>query len=353
MRNLLMTAMLLVPATSASATTFVYVSEAGEGAIKIFRADETTGALTAVDSLKVAGTPGSLGTDPAKRFLFASLRSTVSIASHQIEAATGKLTPINSTTLTPGANAAFVTTDRQGKFLLSASYNGARVTVHAIDASGRLGSEPLQTIETAKTAHSFAITDDNRLAFVPHVAPNAVYQFRFDGATGKLESLGQAPGGAEKAGPRHIAIHPSQKFAFTSDETGSSITSYALDSRTGLKPMETLSTLPTDFSARNTTADVKMHPSGKFVWVSNRGHDSLAGFAFDAASGKLKAIGQTPTEKTPRSFDVAPSGRFIYSAGEGSGKLAAYRVNESTGQLERFATYDVGKSLTWVMVVVK
>ena len=93
-----------------------------------------------------------------------------------------------------------------------------------------------------------------------------------------------------------------------------------------------------------------MHPGGKFVWVSNRGHDSLAGFAIDAA-GKLTALGQTPTEKTPRSFDIEPDGRFLLSAGEGSGKLAVFQVDAETGKLTRQHTYDVGKSLTWVMAV--
>jgi 6-phosphogluconolactonase len=113
--------------------------------------------------------------------------------------------------------------------------------------------------------------------------------------------------------------------------------------------VQTLSTLPADFKRANTTAEVKVHPSGKFVWVSNRGHDSLAGFGIGA--GKLSALGQTPTEKTPRSFDVEPDGRYLFGAGEGSGQLAVYRVDGETGQLTRAHTYPVGKSLTWVMAV--
>ena len=95
---------------------------------------------------------------------------------------------------------------------------------------------------------------------------------------------------------------------------------------------------------------MKVHPGGKFVWVSNRGHDSLAGFAIDAA-GKLTALGQTPTEKTPRSFDIDPDGKFLFSAGEGSGKLAVFEVEGGTGKLTRRQTYEVGKSLTWVLAV--
>jgi 6-phosphogluconolactonase len=114
--------------------------------------------------------------------------------------------------------------------------------------------------------------------------------------------------------------------------------------------VQTLSTLPADFSARNTTAEVKVHPSGKFVWVSNRGHDSLAGFAIDG-TGKLSPLGQTPTEPTPRSFDITPDGRYLLAAGEGSGKLAVFRVDAATGKLTRVHTVEVGKSLPWVQVV--
>src|SRR5205823_6599562 len=138
--------------------------------------------------------------------------------------------------------------------------------------------------------------------------------------------------------------------AFTSDEQGSSITAYRLEPDTGLKPLQTLSTLPPDFKGQNTTAEVKVHPNGKFVWVSNRGHDSLAGFAI-AETGKLSALGRTPTEKTPRSFEIEPDGNFVLSAGEGSGKLAVYRINRDNGELTHLHTYDVGQSLTWVMAV--
>lgn len=352
MRTLLMAiAPILFAAQALHAETFVYVSESRENAIKIFQMDATDGKLHEVDTLKVAGGPGSLGVDPQHRFLFASIRTTTSLASFKIDSSTGKLTPINSTPLSEGANAAYVGTDRQGKFLFAASYSGGRVTVHAIAADGKLGEKPLQTVETAKTAHSAVVDASNRFLFVPHVAPNAVYQFRLNGETGELTEFGKAAGGMEKAGPRHLALHPSGKFAFTSDEQGNSITLYSLNSKDGLKPVQTLSTLPIGFTERNSTADVKVHPSGKFVWVSNRGHDSLAGFAFDEATGQLKSLGQTPTEKTPRSFDLDPTGNFLYAAGEGSGNLAAYSINLATGQLARFHTYEVGKSLSWVTVI--
>jgi 6-phosphogluconolactonase len=351
MRWLLTTALFLGSVMSLHADTFVYVSMAPEEKIQIYRLDPGEGKLTAVDAVAVAGAPGALAVDPGRKFLFASLRSNNTLASFRIDPATGKLKLVGTAPLTKGENAAFVGTDRTGRWLLSASYAAGKVVVHRLADDGTIQTPAVQTVATAQTAHSVATDRGNRFVFVPHVAPNAVYQFRFDAAAGKLTAAGKAPGGTEKAGPRHLAFHPTQDLAFTSDEQGSSITTYRFDPSTGLKPVQTLSTLPKDFDGQNSTAEVKVHPNGKFVWVSNRGHDSLAGFAIDAGTGKLSALGQTPTEKTPRSFDIEPDGRFVLGAGEGSGKLAVFRVDLDTGQLSRLHTYDVGKSLAWVLAV--
>lgn len=332
------------------AATFVYVSLAPEQKIQLYRFDAAEGKLTPVEAIGVDGSPGSLGVDPQKKLLFASLRTNSKLASFRVDGATGKLKQISEVDLPKGENAAFVATDRSGRWLLSASYAAGKVVVHEIQSDGTIKSPAVQTVETAKTAHCIATSREGDFVFVPHVAPNAVYQFKLDAATGQLKEAGQAPGGAEKAGPRHLAFHPKLNLAFSSDESGSSITAYRFDPAKGLKPEQTLSTLPSDFKGQNSAAEVKVHPSGKFVWVSNRGHDSLAGFSIDD-TGKLASIGQTPTEKTPRSFDIDPSGKFVLSAGEGSGKLAVYRVDLESGKLARLHTYDVGQSLTWVMAV--
>ncbi len=350
MRSMLTAISFFGAAMSLHADTYLYVSMAPEQKIQIFRLDPADGKLAAVDAVPVGGAPGSLAVGPHKKFLYASLRTTNSLASFAIDSSTGKLKHVSTAALPKDENAAFVGTDRTGAWLMSASYMAGKVVVHRLNDDRAIQAPAVQTVTTTKTAHCIATDPDNRWVFVPHVAPNAVYQFRFDAATGKLTEAGQAPGGAPKAGPRHLAFHPSGKLAFTSDEEGSSITAYRFDPATGLKPVQTLSTLPVDFKGKNTTAEVKVHPSGKYVWVSNRGHDSLAGFAIDK-SGKLSSLGQTPTEKTPRSFEIDPDGRYLFGAGEGSGKLAVYRVDSNNGQLDRISTVNVGKSLTWVMAV--
>jgi 6-phosphogluconolactonase len=351
MRFVLTVALFLGAVMSLRADTFVYVSMAPEQKIQVFRLDPKDGKLTAVEALAVEGAPGALGVDPKQQFLFASLRTNSTLASFRIDPATGKLKALSTVALPKGENAAFVGTDRTGRWLLSASYAAGKIVVHRIKDDGTIESPAVQTVETAKTAHSTFTDRDNTFVFVPHVTPNAVYQFRLDAKTGQLTEAGKAPGGTEKAGPRHLAFHPTRALAFTSDEQGSSITAYRFEADAGLKPVQTLSTLPADFKGTNTTAEVKVHPGGKFVWVSNRGHDSLAGFAIDADAGKLTALGQTPTEKTPRSFDIDPDGHFLLAAGEGTGKLAVYRVDLDTGKLTPLHTYNVGKSLTWVLAV--
>ena len=350
MRNQLAALLLALGITNmVYADTLLYVSDGGGQKIVVYQLHEDSGKLTLIEQVDVQAGTGSLAVDPTRKFLFASLRSTSTLASYRIGPG-GKLDPINTTSLDPQANATYVSTDREGKYLLTASYSGGRVAVHSID-DGKLSKEPLQTIDTAKTAHAAVVSGDNRWVFVPHVAPNAIYQFRLDETNGKLTAQKHAPGGREGAGPRHLAIHPSQKFSCSSDESGNSITLYSLDADTGLKPLQTLSTLPADFDGKNSTADVKFHPSGKFVWVSNRGHDSLAGFRFDADQGQLTSIGQTPTEKTPRSFDVSPSGKWLCAAGEGNGKLAVYRIDNASGKLGSPTSLNVGKSLSWVLAV--
>lgn len=351
MRYLFVLCLVLVGTMKLEAATFLYVSMAPEQKIQVFQLSPEDGKLTPIEALSVEGSPGSLAVDPERKHLFASLRTSSLLASFRIDPATGKLKLLGKAALPKGENAAFVSTDRTGRWLLSASYSGGKVVAHGINDDGVIRTPAVQTIATTQTAHAIAIDAKNHWVFVPHVEPNAVYQFRLDAAAGKLADAGTAAGGSPKAGPRHLAFHPQQKWAFTSDETGSSITAYRFDPEKGLKPLQTLSTLPADFKGDNSTAEVKVHPSGKFVWVSNRGHDSLAGFAIDAESGKLSPLGQTPTEKTPRSFEIDPAGRYVFGAGEGSGKLAVYRVDPATGMLTRLHTYEVGKSLTWVMAV--
>lgn len=329
----------------------VYVSAVSEQKITRFELDETREQLLDPVAFDVAGAPGALAPHPTRRFLYASLRSNSSLAAYQIDPRNGHLSRVNEAALGAGENAAHLAVDATGRWLVSASYAAGKVVVHELQDDGAIRSPARQTLSTAKTAHFVGFSPDQKFVFVPHVAPNAIHQFRFDAKTGEMTPAGEAAGGAPGAGPRHLAFHPSGKWAFSSDESGSSVTVYRYDPERGLVPIQTSSTLPANYQQKNSTAEVKVHPSGRFAWVSNRGHDSLAGFSFDATSERVTPLGQTPTEATPRSFDLAPSGRFAFGAGEGSGKLAFFRLDPDTGKLSRRATYEVGRSLTWVLAL--
>ena len=156
----------------------------------------------------------------------------------------------------------------------------------------------------------------------------------------------------EGTGPRHYCFHPVLDTVYVDNEQGSSVTAYGFDTVNGaLEPFQTLSTLPTDFDGDNTCAQIHMHPTGRFIYASNRGHDSIACFAIDSSTGELSTIGQTPSEPMPRAFNLDPDGRFLFAGGQGSGNLAAYRIDQQTGALTHLETYAVGSTVMWVMIL--
>jgi 6-phosphogluconolactonase len=340
----------LLAATAARADTVVYVSVAAEKRIAVYQMDGSTGKLTHRGDTKLDGEPGALTFDPGRQFLFAALRAEGKLASFRIDRATGMLTHLN--TVPAGHDPAHLSTDAAGRYLLAAYYVAAKVTVHSIGKDGRLGEEPLQTLPTADKAHAIVPDPSGRFVFVPHTGPDTIFQFTFDASKGRL-SANEPPKlpTPKGTGPRHMVFHPSRPVAYVANEQGGSVTAYALDSSSGtLRPLQTVSTLPKDFTGTNACAEVRIHPSGKFLYVANRGHDSIACFALDE-EGKMSATGQEPTEKTPRSFDLDPAGKYLFAAGESSGKLAAYRVDGTSGQLKRLDTYQVGKVPWWVLAV--
>jgi 6-phosphogluconolactonase len=350
MRSLLSLASLLLSCVNLSAGTVVYVSLAGEKKIAVYRMDSEDGKLTHAADIKVEGAPGALTTDPKRRFLFASLRAEGKLASFRIDPF-GGLTRLS--VVEAGDDPAHLSTDRTGTFLFTAYYIAAKVTVHRIGLDGTLPEKPLQTVKTDDKAHAIVPDPSNRFVFVPHTGPNVIFQFAFDAEKGRLKA-GTVPRlrTGDKTGPRHLVFHPTRPIAYVINEQGSSVTIYALDRKAGtLTPLQTVSTLPEDFRATNATAEIKIHPTGRFLYASNRGHDSVAMFTVDAKSGMLTSLGQEATERTPRSFDIDPSGKFLYAAGESSGRVACYRIDEKTGKLTRFMTLAVGKTPWWIMAV--
>jgi 6-phosphogluconolactonase len=240
--------------------------------------------------------------------------------------------------------------------VLSAYYEGRGVTVHRVGDDGAATDPPVERRETARGAHCFQTDPSNRFAFVSHIAgqgPNEIWQFRFDERTGRL-TPGSPPTVApeQPVGPRHYCFHPALDLVYFSNEQGSSVTAYQLDPAAGtLTALQTVSTLPEGFTGESTCSQIRITPSGRFLYAPNRGHDSIAGFAVDPATGLLTSLGQTPTERVPRAFSLDAAGRFLYAAGLESGRLAAYRVDGDTGALHPLAVYPVGARPMWVMIM--
>jgi len=350
MKPLIFLAAVLLPCANTLADTYLYVSVAGEQKIAVYAIDAAGGELTHRTDVATDGEPGALTFDPSRKFLFAAIRSAGNLASFRIDHPTGELTHVN--TVPAGDDPAQISTDRSGRFLLTAYYRASKVTVHSIAADGSLNEKPLQTVATADKAHAIVADPSNRFVFVPHTGPNAIFQFTFQANTGRLAANAvprlTTP---TKTGPRHLVFHPTKQVVYVVNEQGSSVTGYALDTKAGtLAQLQTVSTLPEGFTGTNATAEINIHPTARFLYASNRGHDSIACFTLND-EGKLTASGQVPTEKTPRSFDIEPLGKFLYAAGESSGKVAAYRIDEATGLPEWFHTYTVGKQPWWVMAV--
>lgn len=349
--------------------THVYLSIAGEKRIAIYTYDVSDGAITFQENVNVSGSPGPLTLSPCGNYLYAGLRSSREIATFSINQDSKQLTLLRTTQL--DADTCYIATDKTGGFLLSAYYGAGKVTVHSIADDKTVQGEPIQSIETAPHAHYIETDKTNRFAFVPHTVPrNAIYQFHFDHETGMLsENFFGNLNPDEPEGPRHYCEHPNRPIFYFSNENGSSVSTYSLQlgdpevevSKSGvpnytvhdapglLWHLQTLSTLPSDFDEKNTCAQIHIDPQGEFVYVSNRGHDSIAMFSIDKTSGELTPIGHQPTEPTPRVFNIDGTGNYLFAGGQGSGKLATYRINRESGVLEPLERYDVGENPMWVL----
>ena len=331
---------------------YVYVSISGEDKISIFKMAPETGALSFQGDIAVSSAPCGLTVHPTRNIFYAAIRATGDILSFRLDANTGQLSLIE-TTVTGLEDLAYLEIDRTGRFLLTPYYRAGKVTVYPLREDGALQSTPSETRATDDHAHGVAIDPSNRFVFVPHVCPpNAIFQFSFDDKSGTLTPNAVpkvAPEGED--GPRHVRFHPSKDVVYADNEQGSCVTAYKFDPSNGtLSAFQRLSTLPKGYDGSNSCARLEIHPSGKFLYAANRGHDSLAGFAIHP-DGSLTSTGYYPTEKTPRSFSIDPTGNFLFSAGQSADKLIAYQIDTNTGNLQPLKTYDVGEAPWWVLAV--
>ncbi len=341
---------------TASAETYAYVGNADSNDISVFRLDPATGEMVLVQTAAFVGVekPGSstpLAVSPDKRVLIAGVRSQPFLAeSFAIDPKNGQLSHIGNGPLANSmANIAF---DRTGKFLFSASYGGNKVAVNPIQANGVVAA-PTQVIPTGLNAHAFLPSPDNRFVFATNLGSDQELGFAFDAGTGTLSAKDtltvKTP---DKSGPRHFIFHPNGKFIYLLHELNADLAVYGYDAGTGAwHEAQRITTLPAGFSGKPWAADLHATPDGEFLYASERGSSTLAGFKIDATSGKLTAVGSVPTEIQPRGFNIDPSGRYLAAVGEVSNGMTVYRIDPASGALEKLKSYAVGKKPNWVEFV--
>lgn len=245
-----------------------------------------------------------------------------------------------------GGNPCHLTVDRGGKYVLVSNYSSGSLAVLPIQNDGSLGS-PTQVVQhfgsgtdpiRQKLPHPHSVVFDERgsHAFVPDLGMDKIVLYEYDRLLGKLNAMAsQSVGVAPGAGPRHMDFHPSGRSAYVVNELDSTVAAFRFDSRHGtLHPTKTISTLPPSYSEKNLCGDIHVHPSGKFLYCSNRGHDSIVVFEVDSSGETLTILQYQPAGgKTPRNFAIDPQGKLLVVANQDSGTLVSFSINKKTGEL--------------------
>ena len=315
--------------------------------------DGETGELDPVSSIAGAENPSFLALHPNGRTLYATSEiedfegeRQGALYAYDIDRDAGRLSLINVVG-SGGAGPCHARVDATGRYLLAANYHGGSVCVAPINDDGSL--EPLSCFiqhegssvnpdrQEQAHAHSINLDAQNRFAYVPDLGQDKVVIYRLDLERGELVANDPAYVGTEPgSGPRHFDFHPNGTRTYVINELGCTITGYDYDSDGGgLTPFQTVGTLPAaGFAKHNTTADIHVHPSGRFVYGSNRGHDSIAIFSIDEDTGRLTEAGRESTQGwTPRNFAIDPSGEFLLAANQDSDSIVSFRIDGESGAL--------------------
>jgi 6-phosphogluconolactonase len=324
----------------------------GEG-IYLFRMDPESGALEPAGITTGVANPSYLAFDNTGRFLYAvnelktyQDRPTGTVSAFSVDPATGELACLNKQP-THGTDPCHVVVDRQRKHVFVANFMSGSVCVLPVRADGSLGEacdfvqhlgasiDPAR--QTGPHAHSVTLDTANRYAFVPDLGLDKLLIYTFDATRGMLEQNGtpwikMKPG----AGPRHVALHPAGTFAYLINELNATVAALARDRKTGaFRELQVVPTLPEGFSGTSTGADIHVAPSGRFVYASNRGHDSIAVHRIDPRTGRLTYVDHTATQgRTPRSFCLDPTRRFALVANQDSDTIVTFRIDARTGTLQ-------------------
>jgi 6-phosphogluconolactonase len=320
--------------------------------IYAYRYDADAAQITPLGLAAETTNPSWVTLHPNGRFLYAANEvqnykgpNSGGVSAFSVDRATGKLTFLNEVS-SRGADPCYVTVDKTGKYVLVANYTGGSIAVFPIHEDGSLGEASAFVQHTGHGTnpqrqegphvHSINLSPDNRFAFVDDLGLDELLVYKFDSGKGSLTP--NDPPFAKLvagAGPRHFALHPSGQFAYVISEMASTVTVFSNDAKAGaLRNLQTISTLPRDFKGKNDDAEVEVDPSGKFLYASNRGHDSIAVFAIDPDKGTLTPVEYTPTQgKTPRGVKIDPTGTLLFAANQQSNNIVVFRIDQKTGHL--------------------
>jgi 6-phosphogluconolactonase len=340
------------------AATHVYVGNADSQDISRFHLTDD-GRLIADGAvvLQSPGEPGRsvlLATSPNQRYLYAAyLSGKISrVATYAIDRTSGALSAIGSPTPLVDVMA-YVTTDRSGRFLLSASYAGNKVVVNSIGANGAV-AQTVQIVPTEPKAH--CILPDLKNHYVLHTAlgGDRIYQQRFSAVTGTL-----APNSPpfmpvpDNAGPRFLIYAPDGRFVYVIDELDAQVRVFPTDAASGvLHPqVQEVTILPANFSGKPWGADIHLTRNGRFLYASERTSSTLAVFAVDERTGLLTFVASVPTVTQPRAFSIDPSDRFLICSGQLSNSVRIYEIDPKSGRLTALQDYPVGTNPTWVEIL--
>ena len=341
---------------SVNAATFVYVGNADSQDVSVLEL-KSSGDLTPVETKAVPGPPkpgGSLplAVSPDKKRLYVGLRNEpYSAVTFAIDGKTGKLSLVGPG---PLANSmAYVVTDRSGKFLLSASYGGNKITVNPI-GQDEIVQPAQQIMATQPNAHCILPDPSNRYVLHTSLGGDLVYQEKFDAKTGQLTPNDPPSISVKaKAGARHLVFSPNQKFVYLINELDASIYVFPWDAKTGTlkKEVQVTTSLPKGFDGKPWAADIHLTPDGKFLYASERTSSTLTAFSVDPKTGVLTSINSFPTEKQPRGFNIDPTGRYLLSVGQLSNSMTSYAIDKASGKLTKLKEYPMGKNPNWVEIV--
>jgi 6-phosphogluconolactonase len=352
---LILAAILAFNAHSAPKELLVYIgtyTKKDDQGIHWLKLDLENGKLTPVGKLAGQKNPSFLAIHPNKKFLYAvneigdyKGQKAGGVSAYSIDAETGALTFLNQQSSGGGAPCHLVV-DATGRNVLVANYTGGSVaSLRIAKKNGRLrkttafvqheGSSVLKPRQAAPHGHSINVSPGNNFAVAADLGLDKVLVYAFDARKGKLTPAGfakVAPG----AGPRHFAFHPNGKFGYVINEITLTVTAFSWNETKGkLKELQTITTLPVERGKGMSTAEVQVHPSGKFLYGSNRGHNTIAVFRINEDTGKLKPVQhQSTLGKTPRNFGLDPTGKFLIAANQSSGDIFTFHINQDTGELK-------------------